>query len=124
MKNTILTLLLFTNLLGFSQNSKTNKILEEGKLLYRLEKASWYGTDDFLVRFVDKRDSIGGYLSYQTEDEKVNCIFYSRFDKTKILVRYQFDNLPVQIPIGIDTLNISATETELNLIEIREDARN
>jgi hypothetical protein len=123
MKKIISILLLFTNLIGFSQNSKTTKILEEGKLLYRLEKASWYGTDDFLERFSNKKDSIGGYLSYQTENNKVNCIFFSRYNNDKILVRYQFDSIPKQEPIKIDTINKNVTEIERDLIEIRQDAR-
>ncbi len=126
MKKTILTLILliFINLIGFSQNSKVTKILEEGKLLYRLERASWFGTDDFLERFNHKKDSIGGYLSYQTEDNKINCIFYSRYNNNEILVRYQFDSLPKQTPIEIDTINKNASKIERDLIEIREDARN
>ena len=44
----LLTVFTVTSL-SFGQNA--NKVLEEGKLLYRLEKASWYGTDIFLEKF-------------------------------------------------------------------------
>lgn len=107
----------------FSQNKETEKILAEGKLLYRLEKGSWYGTDNMLERFQSKRDSVGGYLSYETTDNKINTIFFSRFDSDKILIRYQFDSLPQTNPIKIDTVNQIATEMEKNLIVIRQDAR-
>ena len=80
MKKLILALLLIASSLAFSQNKKSEKILNEGKLLYRLEKGSWYGTDDMLARFKTKRDSLGGYLSYETTENKINTIFFSRFD--------------------------------------------
>jgi hypothetical protein len=123
MKRLILTLLLIVSSLAFSQNKKTEKILNEGKLLYRLEKGSWYGTDDMLARFKTKRDSVGGYLSYETADKNINTIFFSRFDNDRILIRYAFDSMPKPQPIKIDTINQKATELEKNLIKIRQDAK-
>lgn len=35
-----------------------SKILEEGKLLFRLEKDSWYGTDYFLENFPIKKTQL------------------------------------------------------------------
>ena len=121
-----LLLLVFTlfSLSIFSQNKQTDKILDEGKLLYRLEKGSWYGTDDMLERFTTKKDSVGGYLSYETSDKKIKTIFFSRFDPNRILIRYLFDEKPNSEFVSIDTLNQNATELEKNLILIRQDARN
>ena len=126
MKKLILVAFLFSCFLSFSQNKKTDEILEEGKLLFRLEKGSWYGTDDMLARFKTKKDSIGGYISYETANKKINTIFFSRFDSDKVLVRYTFDNLPQPNPINIniDTINQSLTDLEKELISIRQDARN
>jgi len=123
MTKSILLLLLISITVSYSQNKETERILEEGKLLYRLEKGSWYGTDDLLERFESKKDSIGGYLSYETENNLINTIFFSRFDSDKILVRYSFDSLPKVKPIKIDTLNNVASELEKNLILIRQDAK-
>jgi hypothetical protein len=123
MKKLILALLLIASSLAFSQNKKSEKILNEGKLLYRLEKGSWYGTDDMLARFKTKRDSLGGYLSYETTENKINTIFFSRFDNHKVLIRYEFDSLPQPQALKIDTLNQTATELEKNLIKIRQDAK-
>src|SRR5690606_1883841 len=64
------------------------------------------------------------YLSYETSDNKINTIFFSRYNPDKILIRYQFDSLPKQIPIKIDTLNQKPTELESDLIAIRQDAKN
>ncbi|GGG37311.1 hypothetical protein [Bizionia arctica] len=122
MQKIILILLLVSSSLVFSQNKETEKILNEGKLLFRLEKGSWYGTDDMLERFTTKKDSVGGYLSYETTENKINTIFFSRFNSNKILVRYEFDSFPKPIPIKIDTLNHNATNLEKNLISIRQDA--
>ncbi|QXP58683.1 hypothetical protein [Olleya sp. HaHaR_3_96] len=123
MQKIIIALLLLTSSLIYSQNKETEKILSEGKLLFRMEKGSWYGTDDMLARFKTKKDSVGGYLSYETDDNTINTIFFSRFDSDKILIRYEFDSLPKPEPIKIDTLNQNATDLERNLISIRQDAR-
>jgi len=122
MKLILLHLFLFSSLFTFSQNKKSEQILEEGKLLFRLEKGSWYGTDDLVANFQSKMDSLGGYLSYETEEKKINTIFFSRFDPDEILVRYVFDSLPLPKPLKIDTLNRDATEVEKSLITIRKDA--
>lgn len=120
---TLLTLML-TLLIGglYAKKPDSEKILKEGKLLYRLEKASWFGTDDFLANYPDKRDSIGGYLSYATPDNMINTIFFSRYNPNHILIRYHFDSLPVQTPISVDTYQKKATSIEEDLIAIRQDA--
>lgn len=123
MKNSLTLLFIFLNLTGFSQNRETDKILEEGKLLFRAEKGAWYGTDDMLERYNAKKDSIGGYLSYETPDSKINTIFFSKYDSNDILIRYQFDSIPKQTPIKIEALNLFASEIEKDLIAIRQDAK-
>lgn len=122
MRRISITLFLSLALSIFSFGQETDKILEEGKLLYRLEKASWYGTDDFLERFPGKIDSIGGYLSYVDENNRNINIFFKKDDPYSILVRYHFDSLPASKPLFIDTLNSVATQIESDLITIRQDA--
>jgi len=123
MQKTILALFLLSSSFIYSQNKETENILNEGKLLFRLEKGSWYGTDDILARFKTKKDSVGGYLSYETAENAINTIFFSRFDHDKILIRYKFDSIPKPEPIEIDTLNNKVTDLEKSLISIRQDAR-
>lgn len=123
MQRIIILLLIISSSFTYSQNKESEKILNEGKLLFRLEKGSWYGTDDMLARFKSKKDSIGGYLSYENADNKINTIFFSRFDSNKILVRYEFDSLPKTKPIKIDSTNHIASELEKRLIKIRQDAQ-
>jgi len=114
-------LLLFTSLILYAQPDG-DKILKEGQLLYRLEKASWYATDYLLEKFPNKGDRIGGYLSYPGDNNKIITIFFERNFTSHVLIRFQFDSLPKQIPIGIDTVYLIANQTENDLIKIRQDA--
>ena len=117
--------LIFTAVVTMTTSSfgqKSNEILEEGKLLYRLEKASWYGTDVFLEKFAHKRDIAGGYLSYLNENNQVVNIFFERNNPSRILVRFEFESLPQENPTKIDTLNLKITQQEKDLIAIRQDA--
>lgn len=122
MNKLILSLLLLINSLLLYAQPDGDKILKEGQLLYRLEKASWYGTDYLLENFPNKRDQIGGYLSYQGDNNKIFTIFFERNFTRHVLIRFQFDSLPKQNPIGIDTINLIANQTESDLIKIRQDA--
>ena len=77
--NKALTLLLaIVSTVVFAQeklDKKTKPIVAEGKLLYRSEMASWYGTDLFLEKY-KSRENIGGYFSYLANDVPT-CIFFS-----------------------------------------------
>ncbi|MFW5804614.1 MAG: hypothetical protein ACOCWG_05235 [bacterium] len=118
-KRTLILIAFCISLITNGQDS--DEILAEGKLLYRLEKASWKGTDDFLSRFPDKRNLIGGYLSYESDSHKIANIFFSSVNNDSLLVRYLFDSIP-DSPLQIDTINLKITEHEKDLIEIRQDA--
>lgn len=123
MKKILFLFLTFTFFFGHSQNKKTEKIIEEGKMLARLEKGSWFGTDDFFERFPSKRDSIGGYVSYQDENKKIITLFYKRSNPEEIVVRYTFHKNPLIIPEKIDTINKQVTPLEKDLIAINSEAR-
>lgn len=116
---TILAAFMMTTL-SFGQSQ--SEVLEEGKLLYRLEKASWYGTDLFLEILSHKRENVGGYLSYQNEKNQVINIFFERENPFRIIVRFIFEELPQNNQIMIDTLNHIATTLEKDLITIRQNA--
>ena len=122
MKKILITIFFLLNSIIFSFGQKPKDILNEGKLLYRLEKASWHGTDHFLEHFSDKKDSIGGYLSYVNENNKVINIFFKKDNPFHIIVRYEFESLPTSNPINIDTLKHSPSQQEIDLITIRQDA--
>jgi hypothetical protein len=111
----------FHSILG---QSKGDKILKEGQLLFRSEKASWYGTDEFLSKYPNLRDSIGGYLSYEGDDHHEFNIILTRENPFRILARLEFDSLPREKPISIDMTNRNPTQKERDLIIIRQDALN
>ncbi len=70
--------LVCTTTISVSARENADKILAEGKLLYRLEKASWYGTDAFLEMFPEKVKQIGGQLSYVDETGRAVNIFWRK----------------------------------------------
>lgn len=122
MRNLVTIILLFISICGYSTEPDGAKALALGKKMFRLEKASWSSTDHFLAAYPGRVDSIGGYLSYMADDGYVYSIFYSRFDSSNILARYKFDGLPGKMPKSVDIDECRATELELSLIMMRQDA--
>lgn len=101
---TIIFLTLLTLSL-FGQKNPTEEaqpIVAEGKLLYKSEMASWYGTDLFLENFKN-RDNIGGYFSY-TDNDISKCIFFSKSDNPKVIGTISFDS----------TYNVKSAKTNLS----------
>lgn len=76
-------------------------IVAEGKMLYKSEMASWYGTDLFTKNYANK-SNIGGYFSY-TEDDTSKCVFFSKAEKPKIIGTISFDR----------TYNVKTAKTDL-----------
>ncbi|MFT3979910.1 MAG: hypothetical protein QM687_05525 [Ferruginibacter sp.] len=93
MKKTVTIILLLCSIRSFAQPTPTEQaqpIVAEGKLLYRSEMASWYGTDIFLANYKDQ-ENIGGYFSY-TEGNNARCVFYSKAEKPKVIGSVLFDS--------------------------------
>lgn len=103
--NKLFTLLfsLMSVTLSAQQNptEQAQPIVQEGKLLYRSEMASWFGTDLFLKMYKE-RENIGGYFSY-TDKELVTCIFFSKADEPKVIGEIIFDS----------TYNVQTAKTNL-----------
>lgn len=121
MKSISTLILILFHFSYYSFGQKPEQILNEGKKLYRLEKASWHGTDYFLKKFPHKRNEIGGYLSYESDNQVVN-IFFDRIDNYQILARIYFESSPNPIPVSVDTVNNRANQLETELISMRQDA--
>lgn len=119
MKSFIALIVILFNLTSYSYCQNTEEILNEGKKLFYLEKASWYGTDYFLEHFPEKRNKIGGYLSYTSDNQVIN-IFFSKANNNQILARIHFEPSPNPEPVSIDTLNLTATNLESELISMRQ----
>lgn len=113
----IITLFGF-NCLGQSKIEKeTAAIIEEGKMLYKSEMASWYGTDIFMEKYTEK-EKIGGYLSY-TENEISKCIFFSKGESPKVIGTIDFDSTFKIETAKTDFTERALTENELDLYQLR-----
>jgi hypothetical protein len=118
----VLTLILTLITLSVSgQKNPTEEaqpIVTEGKLLYKSEMASWYGTDLFLENYKN-RDNIGGYFSY-TDQPTSKCIFFSRSDNPKVIGSILFDSTYNIKTAIMDLSEREFTEHENNLYVIRK----
>ena len=100
---------------------KSDSIVAEGKKLYRSEMASWYGTDIFVERFKEKRNQLGGYFSYPNND-KTNCVFYSKGDNPQVLVTVLFDSTYAVASAEVDANTRALTPLEKDIYDIRKTA--
>ncbi len=109
------------NCLGQSKLEKeTAKIVEEGKMLYKSEMASWYGSDIFMEKYSEK-EKIGGYLSY-TENEISTCIFFSKGENPKVLGTIDFDATFKIETAKTNLVERELTENEFVLYKMRTEA--
>ena len=121
MNKTLTIILTLLGLSVFGQNNPTDEaqpIVAEGKILYKSEMASWYGTDLFLENYKD-RENIGGYFSY-TDQGLSKCIFFSRADKPKVIGTISFDTTYNTKTADVNLTERDFTKTENNLYEIRK----
>lgn len=93
-------------------------IVAEGKLLYRSEMASWYGTDLFLEKYKNKED-IGGYLSY-SENDSSKCIFFNNDDHPKVIGTISFNDSFDIKTAKVDLLPRNFSKKENDLYQIRK----
>ncbi|MDN3582323.1 hypothetical protein [Mucilaginibacter flavus] len=96
----------------------TDSIVNEGKALYRSEFASWFGTDIFLAKCANKRELIGGYLSYDTPTG-LNNVFYSKGDDPFVLGTTSFGKDFVPENYTLDTTKRTFTKAEKELFTMR-----
>lgn len=110
-------------LISYSSNAQsdvsriTDSIEAEGKMLYKSEMASWYGTDIFLEKNKD-RSKIGGYFSY-SEGNIAKCIFFSRGEGPKVIGTIWFDSTYNVNNAKVDLVERKFTELEFKLYTIR-----
>jgi hypothetical protein len=120
--NKLLTFILtFLTVSAFGQKDPTEEaqpIVAEGKLLYKSEMASWYGTDLFLENY-KIRDNIGGYFSY-TDKAISKCIFFSKSDNPKVIGTISFDSTYNTKTAKMDFAEREFTTYENNIYAIRK----
>jgi hypothetical protein len=124
--NRILTMILtFVSLIVLGQENPTElaqPIVAEGKLLYKSEMASWYGTDIFLEHYKD-RAKIGGYFSY-TDNGTAKCVFFSKSSEPKVIGTISFDSTYDTRMAKIDLIERDLSNNEHDLYVIRKLALN
>ena len=124
MKKVLIIILTLLTISVFGQKNPTDEaqpIVAEGKLLYKSEMASWYGTDLFLENYKN-RENIGGYFSY-TDNDIAKCIFYSKAENPKVIGTISFDSTYDVKTAKIDLTERDFTKTEDDLYQIRKIAR-
>lgn len=115
--------ILFISFTAITQNEiekLTDPIVEEGKLLYKSEMASWYGTDIFLEQY-EERDKIGGYFSY-VDKAVAKCIFFLKGEKPKVIGTISFDSTYNVQTAQSDLSEREFTKEEYDLYIIRSNA--
>ena len=121
MKQLALLILPLICLSVFGQNYKkqTQPIVEEGKLLYKSEMASWNGTDIF-VKMYKEMERVGGYFSY-TENDLSKCVFFSRDETPKVLGTITFDSTynPNNAVIAINERDFKPLEADYYTIRAK-----
>jgi hypothetical protein len=117
--STFIALVIVTS--AFSQSKQEDELVAEGIALYKREMASWYGTDIFLEKFSDKRQRIGGYLSYLSGESAV-CIFYSNEETPNVLGTITFDSTYSVNKAQVDGAERDPSANETDLIAIRTNA--
>lgn len=122
MKQALTSILIFFSLnLTFAQDNIEKDfapIVAEGKLLYKSEMASWYGTDIFLEKYKNRED-IGGYLSY-SENDISKCIFFNNNDQPKVIGTISFNDSFDIKTAKIDLLERNFSKKENDLYQIRK----
>ncbi|MCB9202345.1 MAG: hypothetical protein H6604_04760 [Flavobacteriales bacterium] len=120
MNKTLTIILTLITLSVFGQKKPTEEaqpIVAEGKLLYKSEIASWYGTDLFLENYKN-RENIGGYFSY-TDNDATKCIFFSKAENPKVIGTISFDSTYNVKTANIDLTERDFTQSEKDLFQIR-----
>jgi hypothetical protein len=112
---------LFSIVLVFGQNveKETSSIVEEGKMLYYSEMASWYGTDIFLEKCSSRRANAGGYFSY-TDNDTSKCIFFSKENDPRVISTISFDKTYNVATAKLDTAIRNFSGEEVDLYNIRK----
>lgn len=121
MNKTLTIILTLLTISVFGQKSLTEDvqpIVAEGKLLYKSEMASWYGTDLFLENYKN-RDNVGGYFSY-TDNDISKCIFFSKSEPPKVIGTISFDSTYNVKTAKMDLTERNFTSNENDIYVIRQ----
>ncbi|MDU1890258.1 MAG: hypothetical protein E6767_06170 [Dysgonomonas sp.] len=123
MKKIFLILFTLISLNSFSQadlNKIAKGITEEGKKLYQLEMAAWYGSDIFRENF-NGPEQIGGYFSYM-DSKTPKCLFFSREETPNVIGVISFNDIQIAETANIDFKKREFKSFEKDIYSIRQRA--
>lgn len=121
MRKILILLLSFLSTVSFAKKNTVEiakAITAEGKMLYKSEMASWFGTDIFMEVYENK-ENIGGYFSY-IENDSARCIFVSKDEHPKVIGTITFDSTYNLKKADVNLKERALTSTEKDLFELRK----
>lgn len=114
--------LLLAGSVGYGQSDpRVEKIIREGKELYRAEITGWYASDIYRNKFSRFQDQTGGYFAY-AEGSNTKCVFYSSGKIPEILATFTFDSTMNAATVVIDSTERPFSARESGLFNIRKAA--
>jgi hypothetical protein len=125
MKLLTTTIILFLTLIASGQENisdseiklKTDSILNEGNLLYKLERAAWVSTDMAMARN-DIKKKYGGYLIYQSGDTVKSIVFEKGVNECIYELQFTTDfSKPYKEIVG--NRQLTENENKLQLIKLK-----
>lgn len=115
-------LFIYFSCLAHAQNLEklAKEIEEEGKYLYRLELAAWYGSEIFKENYDGER-AIGGYFTY-IDSKTPKCLFFSKEEKPRVIGVVSFGDIKIIETATIDFKVRDFKKDERELFVIRQKA--
>ncbi|MBS1772246.1 MAG: hypothetical protein JST82_05255 [Bacteroidetes bacterium] len=101
----------------------SDSIKTEALMLYKSERASWFGTDVFLQNYTGSRDSIDGYFSY-SQGNTSTCVFYSKSETPKVIGTIKFDQIIAAVNPEYSSAERDFTSLEKEYYQLMKTARN
>lgn len=124
MKNKLLHILALIFISCFAQAQDLEKLAkeieEEGKYLYRLELAAWYGSEIFKENY-DGEQLIGGYFTY-IDSKTPKCLFFSKEESPRVIGVVSFGDIKIIETATIDFKVRDFKKDERDLFVIRQQA--
>ncbi|MCG8696722.1 MAG: hypothetical protein MI922_01610, partial [Bacteroidales bacterium] len=114
-------LIICMQLVGIINAQETNQILDEGLLLFRLEKANQQTREHYKSRQSNTSEDID-FISYVSEYNEFTTVVYDENYTDEIIARYTLDSLTL-VPKEIYSNKIEPTQLELDLIAIKQDTK-
>lgn len=116
----LMLFLVFCSIQAQDLDRIAEEIEAEGRSLFRLELAAWYGSEIFKENYNGER-AIGGYFSYIDADTP-KCLFFSKDEKPKVIGVVSFGDIKIVETATIDFKVRDFKKEEKVLYTVRQKA--